>query len=117
MSRRVNIGMDEDKVFRALADPVRRRLLDALRAAAGQTLGGLVAGLPMSRQAASKHLRVLEEANLVAIVRRGREKLHYLNPVPIQQIAARWIGAFEQERVAALVDLKTRLESENGSET
>ncbi len=106
--------MDEDLLFRALADPVRRKLLDRLRAEPGQALGALIDGLPMTRQAASKHLAVLEAANLVAIVRRGREKLHYLNPVPIQQIAARWIGAFERERVAALVELKAQLESEDG---
>lgn len=104
-------------MFRALADPVRRRLLDRLRERPGQTLGALIAGLPMSRQAASKHLAMLEAANLVAVVRKGREKLHYLNPVPIQEIAARWIGAFERERVASLVALKQRLEKENGSET
>jgi DNA-binding transcriptional ArsR family regulator len=105
---------DEDLLFRALADPVRRRLLDRLREAPGQTLGTLIDDLPMSRQAASKHLAVLEAANLIAVVRRGREKLHYLNPVPIQQIAARWIGAFERERAAALLDLKIRLEGEDG---
>jgi DNA-binding transcriptional ArsR family regulator len=102
--------VDEDLLFRALADPVRRQLLDRLREAPGQTLGTLIDGLPMSRQGASKHLAMLEAANLVAIVRRGREKLHYLNPVPIQQIAARWIGAFEQDRVAALVEFKRALE-------
>ncbi len=107
-------GVDEDLLFRALADPVRRLLLDRLRADPGQTLGALVEGVPMSRQAVSKHLAVLEAANLVAVVRRGREKLHYLNPVPIQEIAARWIGAFERERVAALVDLKSKLEGEDG---
>jgi DNA-binding transcriptional ArsR family regulator len=109
-------GVDEDLLFRALADPVRRALLDRLRETPGQTLGALIAGLPMSRQAVSKHLAVLEDANLVAVVRRGREKLHYLNPVPIQQIAARWIGAFEADRVAAIVEFKRRLESEDGSE-
>ncbi|WP_026359463.1 ArsR/SmtB family transcription factor [Sphingomonas sp. PR090111-T3T-6A] len=106
--------MDEDLLFRALADPVRRMLLDRLRAEPGQALGALVEGVPMSRQAVSKHLAVLEAANLVAVVRRGREKLHYLNPVPIQEIAARWIGTFERERVAALVDLKSKLEGEDG---
>lgn len=113
MSRPVN----EDLLFRALADPVRRRLLDRLRSRPGQALGSLIEGLPMSRQAVSKHLAVLEAANLVAVVRRGREKLHYLNPVPIQQIAARWIGAFERDRVAAIVNLKTMLESEDGAES
>ena len=106
--------VDEDLLFRALADPARRTLLDRLRETPGQALGPLIEGLPMSRQAASKHLAVLEAANLVVVVRRGREKLHYLNPVPIQQIAARWIGAFERERVAALVSLKNRLEGEDG---
>jgi len=104
----------EDLLFRALADPSRRLLLDRLFATPGQTLGELIEGLPMSRQAASKHVAMLEEANLVATVRRGREKLHYLNPVPIQEIAMRWIGKFEADRVAALVDLKRRLESEDG---
>jgi DNA-binding transcriptional ArsR family regulator len=107
-------SVDEDLLFRALADPVRRMLLDRLRAEPGQALSALVEGVPMSRQAVSKHLAVLEAANLVAAVRRGREKLHYLNPVPIQEIAARWIGAFERERVAALVDLKSKLEGEDG---
>jgi DNA-binding transcriptional ArsR family regulator len=109
-------GVDEDLLFRALADPVRRTMLDRLRERPAQTLGEVIDGLPMSRQAASKHLAVLEGANLVAVVRRGREKLHYLNPVPIQQIAARWIGAFEADRVAALVALKRALESEGESE-
>jgi DNA-binding transcriptional ArsR family regulator len=106
--------VDEDLLFRALADPHRRLLLDRLFAKPGQTLGELIEGLPMSRQAASKHVALLEAANLVAPHRRGREKLHYLNPVPIQEIAARWIGKFERERVEALVALKTKLESENG---
>src|ERR1700760_4578587 len=95
-------AVDEDLLFRALADAVRRQLLDRLRERRAQPLPTLIAGLPMTRQGASKHLAMLEAANLVAIVRRGREKLHYLNPVPIQQIAARWIGAFEAERVAGL---------------
>jgi DNA-binding transcriptional ArsR family regulator len=101
-----------DLVFRALADDSRRALLDSLCASNGQTLGELCSGLAMTRQAVSKHLTVLEEANLVASVRRGREKLHYLNPVPIAEIANRWIRKYERHRVEALVDLKRRLESE-----
>jgi len=109
--------VEEDVLFRALADPSRRLLLDRLFAKPGQTLGELIDGLPMSRQAASKHVAMLEDANLVAAVRRGREKYHYLNPVPIQEIAVRWIGKFEAGRVAALVKLKRKLESDHGSET
>jgi DNA-binding transcriptional ArsR family regulator len=101
-----------DQVFRALADESRRALLDSLSARSAQTLGELCVGLAMSRQAVSKHLAILEEANLVATVKRGREKLHYLNPVPIAQIADRWIRKFERQRVDALVDLKRKLESE-----
>lgn len=101
-----------DQVFRALADDSRRALLDSLCAHSGQTLSELCSGLAMSRQAVSKHLSVLEDANLVATVKRGREKLHYLNAVPIAQIANRWIRKFERHRVDALVDLKRRLESE-----
>jgi DNA-binding transcriptional ArsR family regulator len=101
-----------DGVFRALADPSRRALLDRLHRDSGQTLSALCDGLDMSRQAVAKHLRILEDANLVATVWRGREKLHYLNPVPIQQIADRWIGKFDRARVGALRDLKKRLEGE-----
>jgi DNA-binding transcriptional ArsR family regulator len=107
-----------DQVFRALADESRRGLLDSLMASNGQTLSELCAnlveagGLDMTRQAVSKHLAILEDANLVATVKRGREKLHYLNPVPIAEIADRWIRKFERGRVDALVDLKKRLESE-----
>ena len=100
-----------DEVFKALADASRRELLDRLRADNGQTLGELCARLAMTRQAVSKHLAILEEANLVAIVWRGREKLHYLNPVPIHDIADRWIGKFERARLDALSDLKKALES------
>ena len=99
-----------DKVFRALADPTRRKLLDRLYAENGQTLGQLCERLAMSRQAVTKHLRLLEEANLVATAWRGREKLHYLNPVPINAIAERWIGKFERTRLQALSELKSRLE-------
>lgn len=104
--------MSMDDVFRALADPVRRQLLDSLHARNGQTLGELCEGHEMSRQAVTKHLAVLEEANLVATEKRGREKLHYLNPVPIQEIADRWIGKYERGRLAALADLKRRLEGD-----
>ena len=101
-----------DKVFKALADPSRRQLLDRLHANNGQTLGQLCAHLDMTRQAVTKHLAVLEEANLVAVIWRGREKLHYLNPVPIHEIAERWIGKFEQGRLRALSELKRQLEGE-----
>ena len=100
-----------DEVFKALADASRRELLDRLRADNGQTLGELCARLAMTRQAVSKHLAILEEANLVAVVWRGREKLHYLNPVPIHDIADRWIGKFERSRLEALGDLKKALET------
>jgi DNA-binding transcriptional ArsR family regulator len=100
-----------DEVFKALADASRRELLDRLRADNGQTLGELCARLAMTRQAVSKHLAILEEANLVAIVWRGREKLHYLNPVPIHDIADRWIGKFERSRLQALSELKKGLEA------
>jgi len=99
-----------DLVFRALADASRRELLDRLFAENGQTLGDLCARLGMTRQAVSKHLAILEEANLVASVRRGREKLHYLNAVPINEIAERWIGKFERHRLRALSELKSKLE-------
>jgi DNA-binding transcriptional ArsR family regulator len=99
-----------DAVFKALADASRRELLDRLRAENGQTLGELCARLDMTRQAVSKHLTILEDANLVATVRRGREKLHYLNPVPIHEIAERWIGKFERGRLQALSDMKRALE-------
>jgi DNA-binding transcriptional ArsR family regulator len=100
-----------DEVFKALADSSRRELLDRLRAENGQTLGELCVRLAMTRQAVSKHLAILEAANLVATVWRGREKLHYLNPVPIHEIAERWIGKFERSRLDALSDLKKALEA------
>ena len=99
-----------DDVFKALADASRRELLDRLRAENGQTLSELCARLDMTRQAVSKHLAVLENANLVATMRQGREKLHYLNPVPIHEIAERWIGKFERSRLQALSELKKDLE-------
>jgi DNA-binding transcriptional ArsR family regulator len=101
-----------DKVFKALASPARRRLLDALRARDGQTLGELCTSLDMTRQAVTQHLDRLEGANLVATVRRGREKLHYLNPVPLHEIHERWIRKYERRRLDALRDLKKKLEGE-----
>jgi DNA-binding transcriptional ArsR family regulator len=101
-----------DRVFRALADPVRRQLLDRLHANNGQVLGELCQHLDMTRQAVTKHLKLLEEANLVVTVWRGREKLHFLNPVPILEIADRWIGKYERGRLRALADLKKTLEGE-----
>src|SRR4051794_7904688 len=99
-----------DEVFKALADPSRRLLLDSLNARNGQTLRELCSGLDMTRQSVSKHLAVLEAANLVTAVRRGREKLHYLNAAPINEIGERWITRYERERVHALADLKRALE-------
>jgi uncharacterized protein YndB with AHSA1/START domain/DNA-binding transcriptional ArsR family regulator len=99
-----------DEVFKALADPSRRRLLDSLNARNGQSLRELCAGLDMARQSVSKHLAVLEDANLVATLWRGREKLHYLNAEPINAIAERWISQYDRDRVRALADLKTALE-------
>lgn len=99
-----------DDVFRALADPSRRRLLDSLNGRGGQSLQELCAGLDMARQSVSKHLAVLEGANLIATVRRGREKLHYLNAAPINEIAERWINQYDRARVEALADLKRALE-------
>ena len=103
--------VDDERVWKALADRSRRQLLDRLRADNGQTLNELCARLDMTRQAVSKHLGILEDANLVATVKQGREKLHYLNPVPIHDIAERWIGKFERHRLQALSELKKGLES------
>lgn len=100
----------DDGVFGALADVARRALLDRLFARNGRTLGELCAGMGMTRQAVSKHLAILERADLVVTRRRGREKLHYLNPVPIQEIQARWIAKYERRRLEALGGLKKRLE-------
>jgi DNA-binding transcriptional ArsR family regulator/uncharacterized protein YndB with AHSA1/START domain len=102
-----------DDVFRALADGTRRRLLDSLNGRNGQTLRELSSGLEMTRQSVSKHLAVLEAANLVTSVRRGREKLHYLNAAPINEIGERWITRYERERVDALADLKRALEEDS----
>ncbi|HJW40399.1 MAG TPA: metalloregulator ArsR/SmtB family transcription factor [Rhizomicrobium sp.] len=104
--------MSIDAVFRALADENRRHLLDRLHNNNGQTLGEMCEGLAMSRQAVTKHLAILEAANLVATRRQGREKLHFLNPVPIFDIADRWIGKFERRRLRVLSDLKKNLERE-----
>lgn len=103
---------DFDLVFKALADATRRELLDRLHAENGQTLGQLCHGLATTRQAITKHLGVLEQANLVVTLWHGREKLHYLNPVPIDQIARRWVHKFEAGRVRLLNDLKEQLEQE-----
>jgi DNA-binding transcriptional ArsR family regulator len=102
--------MSMDAVFRALADRSRRHLLDRLHNKNGQSLGDLCEGIAMSRQAVAKHLAILEEANLVATRRQGREKLHFINPVPINDIADRWIGKFDRGRLSALSDLKEELE-------
>jgi uncharacterized protein YndB with AHSA1/START domain/DNA-binding transcriptional ArsR family regulator len=101
-----------DEIFRALADPSRRRLLDSLNERNGQTLRELCSGLEMARQSVSKHLAILEAASLVTTVRRGREKLHYLNAAPINEISERWITQYEQGRVQALADLKRALEED-----
>ncbi len=103
---------DEDAVFKALADPTRRLLLDRLRERNGQTLGELCGPLDMARQSATQHLAVLEAANLVAAVRRGREKLHYLNPVPLWSVSERWIERFERPRLRTLSTIKRRAEEE-----
>jgi DNA-binding transcriptional ArsR family regulator len=104
--------MSMDAVFKALADESRRELLDRLHQKNGQILGELCEGLEMSRQAVTKHLGILEDANLVSTQWRGREKLHFINPVPINDIAERWIGKFERPRLAALSELKRKLERE-----
>jgi DNA-binding transcriptional ArsR family regulator len=101
---------DSDLVFKALADPSRRKLLDLLNDSDGRTLVDLCEHLDMTRQAVTQHLAVLEAATLVATLRRGREKLHFINPVPLQEIYDRWISRFERSRVRALRELKRRLE-------
>ena len=107
--------MSMDDVFKALADPVRRQLLDSLHQRNGQTLSELCEGHDMSRQAVTKHLAILEDANLVASRKEGREKLHFLNPLPIFEIADRWILKFEHGRLRALDDLKKNLEGKRDS--
>lgn len=104
------VAVDADKTFKALADPGRRRLLDKLHENNGQTLGELCEHLDMSRQAVTKHLLLLEAANLVVVVWRGREKLHYLNPMPISEIFDRWVGKYERRRVRSLSELEKALE-------
>ncbi|MGB3708300.1 ArsR/SmtB family transcription factor [Gordonia sp. (in: high G+C Gram-positive bacteria)] len=101
-----------DPIFKSLADSTRRRLLDRLRAENGQTLGQLCEQLDMSRQSVTQHLDVLVRANLVTVVRRGRERLHYLNPAPIHDIEQRWIAAFDKPRLDALADIKARAEED-----
>ena len=105
---------DTDVLFKALADSSRRKLLDLLHANDGRTLNDLCEHLDMSRQGVTQHLALLEAANLLATVWRGREKLHFLNPVPLQEIYERWIAKFEKPRLKALGDLKRRLEKSNG---
>ena len=105
---------DADLLFKALADPSRRMLLDLLHAHDGRTLNELCAHLAMTRQGVTQHLAVLEAANLIATVRQGREKLHFLNPVPLQQIYERWIAKFQEPHLQALDDLKRRLERDDG---
>ena len=105
---------ETDLLFKALADPGRRKLLDLLHAHDGRTLSELSEHLDMTRQGVTQHLDMLQAANLVATVRRGREKLHFLNPVPLQQIYERWIAKFERPRLKALGDLKRRLEKDDG---
>lgn len=109
--------IDDDKVFKALADVSRRQLLDRLHKQGGLTLNDLCEKHDMSRQAVSKHLALLEAANLVTTVKQGREKLHYLNAVPINEIYMRWIGKFEQKQVQALFNLKQALTENNHDET
>ena len=103
---------DADKVFKALADANRRVLLDLLCEQNGQTLGQLCEHLDMARQSATQHLEILVAANLVSTVRRGREKLHFINPVPIHEVYERWVRKFEQQRLGLLHDLKTQLEGD-----
>ena len=104
---------DIDALFKALADPGRRKLLDLLHAHDGRTLNDLCEHLDMSRQGVTQHLDLLEAANLVVTMRRGREKLHFLNPVPLHEIYERWIAKFEKPRLKALADLKKRMEKAN----
>ena len=105
--------MSEDEVFRALADASRRTLLDRLHRRSGQTLNELREGLDMSRQAVTKHLSILESANLIAVQRQGREKLHFINPVPINDIAERWLAKFQRSHLRALSALKKALENDH----
>jgi DNA-binding transcriptional ArsR family regulator len=106
----VSVRTGLDKVFKALADPTRRELLDRLHAENGQTLGELCKRIDMARQSVTQHLAVLEDANLVTTVWRGREKLHYFNPVPLHEISERWISKFEEPRLRAISAVKRRAE-------
>ena len=108
---------DLDRVFKALADPTRRRLLDQLHRDNGQTLTALCERMDMTRQAVTQHLQLLTDANLIAVVWQGREKLHYLNPVPLFEIQDRWINKFEHSRLSALRDLKRKLEGDDNDQT
>jgi DNA-binding transcriptional ArsR family regulator len=105
-------SMDADKVFKALGDPTRRKLLDLLYESNGQTLTQLCEHLDMARQSATQHIGLLEDANLVVTVWRGREKLHFINPVPLQEVYERWVRKFERQRLGLLHDLKKELEGE-----
>jgi DNA-binding transcriptional ArsR family regulator len=105
---------DTEALFKALADANRRKLLDLLHAHDGRTLNQLCGHMDMTRQGVTQHLDVLEAANLVVVVRQGREKLHFLNPVPLQEIYERWLAKFEKPRLQALAELKHRLEKPNG---
>lgn len=104
---------DADKVFKALADPNRRKVLDLLAANNGQTLGALCEHLDMTRQSATQHIEILVDANLIATVRKGRERLHFINPVPIHAVYNRWVQKFERQRLQFLQDLKSHLEGES----
>lgn len=104
--------MNDDKVFKALADPGRRMLLDLLHGKNGQTLGQLCDSMAMTRQSVTQHLGLLEEANLISTQRRGREKLHFINPVPLHDIYERWVRKFETQRLTLLHNLKQDLEGE-----
>lgn len=104
--------MEDDKVFKALGDPTRRRLLDLLCEQNGQTLGQLCEHLDMARQSATQHIGILVEACLVTTVWRGREKLHFINPVPLHEVYERWVRKFERQRLRLLHDLKNELEGE-----
>ena len=104
--------MDADRVFKALGDPTRRKLLDVLCEKNGQTLSLLCENLGMARQSATQHLGILEAANLVSTVKRGREKLHFINPIPLHEVYERWVRKFEQQRLSLLHDLKKELEGE-----
>jgi DNA-binding transcriptional ArsR family regulator len=106
----MEVPMDDDKVFKALADPTRRVLLDRLCEKNGQTLSQLCETMDMKRQSVTQHLDLLEQANLISMVRRGREKLHFINPVPLYDVYERWIRKFEEGRLGLLHDLKQELE-------